>query len=186
MCPEKYVSQSGGFKCHPIIVKVTHKFDITYTCYGWSLVHTEKGPVVYSPTCTNCKLVSTQKKDKGHVRTTTFWLALSIGESSDCNTSSHTNAKAVFMIYPPTREWNGGGRPGPKPYTTWDSGNPYFDVKADVTYDSKHDSDKYVYNRTSNPHPNSDFSVPSEQTRYLIVKIDDGELSVHIKRNNDG
>ena len=156
MCPEKYVSQSGGFKCHPIIVKVTHKFDITYTCYGWGLVHT------------------------------TFWLALSIEESSDCNTSSHTNAKAVFMINPPQREWNGGGRPGPKPYTTWDSGSPYFDVKADVTYDSKHDSDKYVYNRTSNPHPDSYFSVPSDQTRYLIVKIDDGELSVHIKRNKGG
>ena len=188
MCPEKYVKQSGAYKCHPIIVKVTHKFDITYTCYGWRLVHKESGPQVENPTCTNCRLVSSKRKDKGHVRTTTYWLSLSVDNSSDCDTSNYTSAKAVFKMNPPRREWNGGDPPPNQtpPYTVWDSKNPYFDVKADVTYGSKHDSDKYVYNQTSNPHPSSDFSVPTEQTRYLIVEINGETLSVRIERNADG
>lgn len=189
MCPDKYISQSSGYKCHPIIVKVTHKFNIRYRCYGWRLVHTERGPEVGDPICTNCKMVNKIKEDKGNVRTTTFWIASAIeDDSSGCDPAEYVNAKAVFLISPPQREWNGGDPPPNQsaPFTTWDSKNPYFDVKAYVQYGTQHDSDKYVYNRTSNPNPSSDFSVPSDQRRYLIVKVDNGELSVHIKREDDG
>lgn len=184
-CDNKYI---GGIQCNPLKIKVSHVYYCDYVCYGWNLNHTgtEYAPQVNDPTSDNCTIFRTKETKTGNTRTLNVIAGVPSRPSSECGAEVIGKAsKVVFSITPPQREWNGGDPPPNQtpPYTTWDSANPELSVKAEAIFGDSSDAAAYFYEPTSNPNPQKDFSVSSDQMCQIIVEVDsDGEVSVDIER----
>lgn len=173
-CDNRY---SGGVQCYPLIVKIRHRRNVTYTCSGWNLEHEEGGPSVSLGETTNCSLVATDDNSDYHNFNRVYYFGLDSAEGGDCHGKTDSSAKIVFRVSPPEREWNGGAsKPEDQkpPYTTWDGGNPDFSVSAEAKRKSSSDSDSVNFEATSNPDPSSDFSVPTDQYYNLVIEVDSG------------
>ena len=181
-CDNKY---GGGTQCYPLIVKIRHSRNITYTCVGWNLEHEVAGPSVSLKETTNCSNVATDDNSSEHKFDCTYYFGLDSTEDGGCGGKSESSAKVVFRVNPPTREWNTGkAYPEPQegPRTSWDGGNPDFSVFAEAKRKSSSDSDEVCFEATSNPNPSSDFSVPTDQDYDLIIEVDsEGSVSVRFE-----
>lgn len=186
-CDGRYIGE-GGVQCKPLKIKVSHIYYCDYTCYGWNAHHAggEYAPQVGRPEAGNCTIFSIKETRTGNTRTLNVIAGVPSRPSSECVAEVRGKAsKVVFSISPPLREWNGGDTPPNQksPYTTWDSANPELSVKAEARFGDSSDAAEYFYEPTSNPNPQSDFSIASDQICQLIVEVDsDGEVSVDIKR----
>lgn len=184
-CDNKYI---GGVQCKPLKIKVSHVYYCDFTCYGWDNHHygTEYAPQVGDPKSDNCTIFRTKETKTGYTRTLNVIAGVPSRPLSECGAEGIGEAsKVVFSITPPKREWNGGYPPPNQkpPYTTWDSGNPELSVKVEARFGGSSDAAEYFYEPTSNPDPQSDFSIVYDQNCQIIVEVDsDGEVSVDIKR----
>lgn len=182
MCPNVYIGER--LQCHPLIVKIEHPLDISYTCIAFDVYHPSSPSVTpQDSSFLNCKIVSRKRKDSNHFRREDFFISLVAPERSKCDTYNDFESKAVFLVSPPLRGWHGSPK-AVQPYTIYDSSNPYCYVKATARREGRSDSDKYVFERTSNAKPSEHIGLMQSLRRYLIVTVSEGgDINVDFKKD---
>lgn len=182
-CENRY---DGGIQCYPLIVKIWHRRNITYTSSGWNEPHVVTGPGVSLKEFKNCSWVRHYYNIDEHNFEAVHYFGLYSAEGGDCHVKAESSAKIVFWVSPPEREWNGGAsKPEDQksPFTTWDEGNPDFSVFVEAKRKSSSEFDEVCFEATSNPDPSSQYSVPKDQHYNLVIEVDsDGSISINFEK----
>lgn len=184
-CENRY---SGGYRCYPLIVKISHQINLDYWCQAFN-AHHPSSPIVSVSSTENCMKVYSETKDNGGMRTSTYFFALKAKSGSGCSGGDASEiAAVVFKVNPPLRGWhNKGDGSDEPPYTKYDSTNPECSVKCEARMRSESDSGEFYFESWSNPYPSvhetDEFPGPRPDIMNIVVEVSNRDVSVEFRPN---